>query len=225
MKPIAPRRHAFSLIELVIVIAVIVIIAAFTMPAMNTILRGSQLTQGSGLLVGQLSLARQQALSRNRQVEVRFYRYADPEIPGEDVTNPKTGKFRAIQLFQVLPSGVSVPIDKVQTLPGGVIFSYSESEGLSSLLDLPTGLAPKKPGVTDKAAPPLPRGVGMNYEYISFKFLPDGSTDKHPTGKWFVTIIGLNDRLNKPTEPPPNFFTVQIDPVSGVTKTYRPTAG
>jgi uncharacterized protein (TIGR02596 family) len=225
MKSIAPRRHAFSLIELIIVISVIVIIAAFTIPALNTILKGSQLTQGSNILVGQLTLARQQALSRNRTVEVRFYRFADPEIPGEDVTDLKTGKFRALQLFQVLPSGVATPIDKVQTLPGGVIFSRGEAEGLSSLIDLPTGLTPKKPGTDDKAAPRLPRGVDLKYEYVSLRFLPDGSTDKSPTGKWFITVIGINDKLPKPTEPPPNFFTVQIDPVSGVTKIFRPTAG
>lgn len=219
------RKRAFSLIELVIVISVIVVIAAFTIPAMNTVLRGSQLNQGSSMLVGQLNIARQQALSRNRQIEVRFYRYADPEVPGEDVTKAETGKFRAMQLFQITPQGVALPIDKIQTLPGGVIFSYSDTEGLSSLIDRPTALTPKKPGIADKAAPRLGRGVDYNYEYISFKFMPDGSTDRNPTGRWFITVIGLNDRLESPTKPPPNFFTVQVDPVSGVTKVYRPQAG
>ena len=225
MKNIAPRRQAFSLIELVIVISIIVIIAAFTIPAMNTLLKGSQLTQGANTLVAQLNIARQQALSRNRQIEVRFYRFGDPEVPGEDATDLKTGKFRAMQLFQVLPTGVSVPIDKVQVLPGGVIFAYSEADGLSSLIDMPTGKTPKKPGIDDKAAPLLPRGVDLKYEYVSFKFMQDGSTDRSPTSKWYVTVIGINDKLESPNKPPPNFFTVQVDPVSGVTKIYRPTAG
>jgi uncharacterized protein (TIGR02596 family) len=225
MKPISPRRQAFSLIELVIVISVIVIIAAFTIPAMNTILKGSQMSQGAGILVGQLNIARQQALSRNRQIEVRFYRYADPEVPGEDVTKPESGRYRAMQLFQIMPNGIALPIDKVQTLPGSVVFSQSTTEGLSSLLDEPTASKPKKPGIDDRAAPRLPRGVDLNYEYLSFKFMQDGGTDRTPTKTWFVTIIGLNDRLESATKPPPNFFTVQVDPVSGVTKTYRPTAG
>ncbi len=225
MKSTTPNRHAFSLIELIIVISVIVIIAAFTIPAMNTVLKGSQLTQGSGILVGQLNIARQQALSRNRQVEVRFYRYADPETPGEEAGKPETGKYRAMQLFQVTPQGVALPIDKVQTLPLSVIFSYSETEGLSSLLDKPTAQTPKKPGIADKAAPRLGRGIDYNYEYVSLKFMQDGSTDKSPTGRWYVTVIGLNDKLTSPTKPPPNFFTVQVDPVSGVTKTFRPNAG
>ena len=225
ISPIPQRVRAFSLIELIIVISVIVIIAAFTIPAMNTILKGSQLTQGAGMVIGQLNIARQQALSRNRAVEVRFYRYADPEVPGEDVTAPATGKFRALQLFQIQPSGVALPIDKVQTLPGGVIFAYSTSLGLSSLLDKGTAGTPKKPGIDDSTAPRLPRGVDFNYEYVSFKFLQDGSTDRTPTAQWFVTMIGINEKIESATSPPPNFFTVQVDPVSGVTKTYRPSAG
>ena len=225
LSPTSQRAHAFSLIELIIVISVIVIIAAFTLPAMNTVLKGSQLSQGAGLIIGQLNIARQQAIARNKPVEVRFYRFADPEVPGEDVTTPATGKFRAMQLFQVQASGVALPIDKLQTLPGGVIFAYSESKGLSSLIDKNTAYAPKKPGLDDKGAPRLPRGVDFNYEYLSFKFLQDGSTDRSPTGQWFITLVGLNEKIISPEVPPPNFFTVQVDPVSGVTKTYRPNAG
>ncbi|HYR57249.1 MAG TPA: Verru_Chthon cassette protein D [Chthoniobacteraceae bacterium] len=220
----ASRRRAFSLIELIIVISVIVIIAAFTMPAMNTILRGSNMTQASGLIVGQLSIARQQALSRNRPVEVRFYRFADPETPGETVADPSTGQFRAMQLFEVQQSGVALPIDKMQRLPGGVIFAYAPGTGLSSLIDKGTAGAPTQASA-DQTAPRLPRGVDMNYEYVSFRFQQDGSTNKNPTGKWFITLISINDKLAASDKPPPNFFTVQIDPVSGVTKTYRPTAG
>ncbi len=224
ISPTPHRTRAFSLIELIIVISVIVIIAAFTIPAMNTVLRGSQLSQGAGMVIGQLNIARQQALSRNRQVEVRFYRYADPEIPGEDVTAPATGKFRAMQLFQIMPSGAALPIDKVQTLPGGVMFAYSDSKGFSSLLDKGTAAAPKQPK-SDPTAPRLPRGVDFNYEYVAFRFLQDGSTDRTPTAQWFLTLVGINEKIETATVPPPNFFTVQVDPVSGVTKTYRPNAG
>ncbi len=221
------RQRGFSLIELIVVISIIVLIAGFTVPAATTILRGSQLTQASGTLVGQISLARQQALTKNRAVEVRFYRFGNPETPGEDVGNPSTGKFRALQLFEVLENGVSVPLDKPQMLPANVIFAYSEeqSAGLSSLIDKGSAGTPKKPGTDDRAAPHLPRGIGHKYEYVSFRFLQDGSTDLTPTDTWYVTLIGLTDQLQSAAEPPPNFFTVQVDPVSGSTRTFRPTAG
>lgn len=229
MKTTPPRRdqRAFSLIELIVVISIIILIAGFTVPAATTILKGSQLTQASGTLVGQISLARQQALTKNRAIEVRFYRFADPETPGEDVSNPATGKFRAIQIFEVLENGVAVPLDKPQMLPNNVVFAYTEGDtaGLSSIIDQATAGQPKKPGTNDKAAPRLPRGIDYKYEYVSFRFLQDGSTNLTPTDTWYVTLVGLNDRLPKPDEPPPNFFTVQVDPVSGSTRTFRPTAG
>lgn len=226
--PFAPQRQrAFSLIELIVVIGIIVLIAGFTVPAATTILRGTQITQASGTLVGQLNLARQQALTKNRAIEVRIYRFGDPETPGEDVNIPATGKFRAMQLFEVLENGVSVPLDKAQMLPNTVIFAHSEDEGvgLSSIIDSATGGKPKRPGKQDRAAPRLPRGIDYKYEYISFRFLQNGSTDLVPTDTWYLTLIGLNDRLKAHDEPPPNFFTVQVDPVSGSTRSFRPTAG
>jgi uncharacterized protein (TIGR02596 family) len=220
-------QRAFSLIELIVVISIIVLIAGFAVPAASTIIRGSALSQASNAIIGQISLARQQALTKNRAVEVRFYRFADPETPGEDVANPSTGKFRAVQLFEVLENGVAVPLDKAQMLPNTVIFAYTEdkSVGLSSIIDQAKAGTPKKPGTNDRAAQRLPRGIDYNYEFVSFRFLQDGSTDLSPTDSWYVTLIGLNDRLKTPSEPPPNFFTVQVDPVSGSTRSFRPTSG
>jgi len=222
MKPTAPRRsHAFSLIELIIVISVIAIIATFTIPALNTILKGSYLSQGSSMLVGQLNIARQQAISRNRQIEVRFYRFADPETPGENVAVPSTGAFRALQIFE-LREGVGIPLDKIQRLPGPVVFSYSQERGISSLIDGLTFL--RRPGVADPAAPRLPR-VDLQYEYVALRFMPDGSTDRRATEKWFITVVEANAKQPSPGMPPANFFTVQVDPVSGTIRNYRPTAG
>jgi uncharacterized protein (TIGR02596 family) len=213
-------------VELIAVIAIVVIIAGLTVPAVSRILRGSQLTQASGMIVGQLSLARQHAMTRNRPVEVRFYRFADPEMPGETSGVPSSGKFRALQLFEVLENGVALPLSKIEVLPQSVIFAYAgQGLGVSSLIDLGSAGTPKRPGSDDKAAPALPRGVGHNYEYVAFRFLQDGSTNLRLTDTWYLTLVGLTDRLKSPAEPPPNYFTVQINPVSGSTRTFRPNAG
>jgi hypothetical protein len=97
------------------------------------------------------------------------------------------------------------------------------SQKLSSLVDATseTGTqAPKQPTAQD---PELPRGVKKNYQYCSFRFLPDGSTNLLPTKSWYITVHLLTDKVNSEL-PPPNFFTLQIDPVSGTTKSYRPAA-
>lgn len=236
-KHLLPTRHsAFSLIELVVVIAIIAIIAGFIVPAATGVLRGSAITQASQILTDQISLARQLALSRNRAVEVRFYAYGDAESPGEDWTvqpsttnpvpllNPKA-QFRAIQLFEILESGVAVRIDssKLERLPVSVVIEPNVT--FSSLI--------KTPAITPNTTsdPDLPRKVGKNYVYTSFRFLQDGSTNLSPTqaGGWFVTIRNLTDipvanELKNAKGVPINFFTLQIDPVSGAIKGFRPTA-
>jgi uncharacterized protein (TIGR02596 family) len=234
MKLPSPRARAFSLIELVVVIAVLAIIAAFSVPAVTSMLQGSSLTQASQMLVDQVNLARQFALSKNTMVEVRFYRYSDPDTPGEDVTKPKEGKFRALQVFEILPSGAGVPLGKLEELPNSVMLAANRDkpeDGFSSILD--SGKLQTSDQFKDRTAyylslPELPKGIKKQYEFVYFRFMPDGSTTLGPTSLWYVTLHGVNDRPLKEdggTRPPPNFFTLQIDPVSGTTKIFRPTAG
>ena len=216
------KLSAFSLIELVVVIAIIAIIATFTVPAATTILRGSAITQASQTLTDQISFARQRALSRNLAVEVRFYQYADPEAPGETVSDPTTGQYRALQLFEVVESVVAIPIDKPQRLPISVVMEPNKT--FSSLITDPSSPSTRtvqKPAASD---PELPRGVAKNYNYVAFRFQQDGSTNLPPASQWFVTIRNLTDKVTGST-PPPNFFTLQVDPVSGTVKGFRPTAG
>ncbi len=213
-------RGGFSLIEMIVVVGIIAVIATFAVPAANTVIRGSQLTQASQVLSDQISLARQQAITKNRSVEVRFYRFADNEQPGEEADKPKTGKFRAIQLFEVLETGTPVPMGKIHRLPTTVVINDGK---LTTLIDTngTSSQSPKDPTNTD---PELPRGVQRNYEYVAFRFLPDGSTNLMPTENWYATIHALTDQIEG-DNPPANFFTIQVDPVSGTTKSYRPTAG
>ena len=216
------RTSAFSLIELVVVIAIIAIIATFTVPAATTILRGSALTQASQTLTDQISFARQRALSRNLAVEVRFYLYADPEAPGETVNTPTTGQYRAIQLFEVVESGVAIPIGKPERLPISVVME--QDKVFSSLITDPSSPATRTVQSPVASDPELPRGVAKNYKYVSFRFQQDGSTNLPPATTWFVTIRNLTDKATG-TKPPSNFFTLQVDPVSGAVKGFRPTAG
>ena len=86
------------------------------------------------------------------------------------------------------------------------------------------------PGAQEPSGLLLPRGVGNQYNYVAFRFLQDGSTNLAPTGTvWFMTLINMTDKgyLGQGTTQymPFNYFTLQIDPVIGTTKPYRPQAG
>jgi len=235
----APQRSSartgFTLIELLAVIAVIAVVIAFAVPATNTILRGSQLSQGGQLIGDQLAYARQLALTKNRTTEFRFYKFGDPEMPGENVDEPATGRWRGFQIFEILDNGAAVPVSAFQRMPRMTVF---EADKYSTLLDRTIRGLPKD-AANDPTAPAIPieingKAVGQSYQYMSLRFLPDGVTNLPPKAKkqggngdetdgWYVTVIALSDE-GKELENI-NFATIQIDPFTGSQKSFRPTVG
>ncbi len=227
------RAGAFSLIELLIVISIIAIIAGFSIPAVTSVLKGSALTQAGTALEDQMSMARQHALGNNRLVQVRFYRYADPEMPGEKVDDPSTGQFRAIQYFERSPGGIWSPVGKVVRLPDSMMMNPTER--FSTILgeDNATRLVlANKVQADPNNHVELPRGVKFNYDYIYIHFTPSGGTDlkvlgipgrSSSGGLWYITMHSIVDLTSAtPSSNPPNYFCWMVDPVTGVGRVYKP---
>lgn len=216
-----PRaREGFTILELLVVISIMALIASFSIPAANSIQKGSQLTQGAQMVGDQLGLARQIAITRNHPVEVRFYQYGDPLTPGEQATDPSTGKYRALQAFEVLESGSLNALGKVQRLAVSIIMDSGGT--LSSLIAPPS--SGSSPVITAAGSQTvlIPR-VQRQYNSAAFRFLPDGSTNlpKMSGQQWFLTLHNLNDGDGL-SSPPKNFATLQVNAANGHIKTYRP---
>ena len=207
-------RRALTLMELIVVVAIIMLLVALVTPAVVPLLRASNLTKASAMLVDELNLARQVALTQNRDVEVRFYRLG-AKMDAADL------QYRAFRSF--LANGAnpaaSQPLSGVKYLPEPVIIS--DNPKISTLLDYGgsgrTGLARAQETLPDVSSPST---------YISFLFRSTGGTNLAPVdppdGKWFLTLYLENAAKNPTTGLPDNYFTAQVEPVTGRVRTFRP---
>ena len=212
-RPVIMRKRivlAFTLVELLTVMAVISILIAIVAPTAIQVLKGNNLTQSGEMVSDQFVLARQSALSSNRTVQMRFY-----QLP---TAVPGATPYNAVQCFRMDDNGTATPLTKVQPLKNNIIFSADKN--YSSLITPPSG-NPTISG-TDK----IPAYGDQKCNYVGFQFLADGSTDLDPTaaknyGGWFVTL--LDTTLPVPTsEPPRNYYTLRVEALDGHTRLFRP---
>lgn len=70
--PPARRLSAFTLIELLTVMAIITLLMGFGVPAISSLAKGSQMNQALAEVAGLLEMARQQATAQNTYVWVAF---------------------------------------------------------------------------------------------------------------------------------------------------------
>jgi uncharacterized protein (TIGR02596 family) len=189
--------RAFSLVELLAVMAIIVIIIVFSVPMFTSISQGSNLNRAGQILGDHLSLARQKAVTLNRDIEMRFYQF-----PGV-----ATSGWRGVQLVQIdqTPTGpMEKPVTRVVEMPTGI--SMVDRDNLSPLI------ASSPHSGTAKLTS---RG---DVKYRSFRFRADGSTDAADIANNFVTLAQITDSAT----PPRNFYTLQVNPVTGKVSVFRP---
>ena len=177
-----PRRRAgFSLIELLVVVAILGLMVTLLVPALGSIVSGWNLELGGSQVVDSLSLARQIAMSRGRRVVWEM----------DAGTN---GLYRIMEF----KGGTWQPASRIQTLPENIRPDSSISNSTlfsDAKKDLPctNNFSNSTASVTD---------------VISITFRPDGTTLLSPSGtnslrlkhtqatnNWFIiTVNGVTGK-------------------------------
>jgi len=110
---VSPRRAAFSLIELMSVMAVITMVAGFVVPSLKGLVGGNTVDTGASKLAGLLNLARSEAIAQH--TIVRFV--VATSWPGQNsdgslrrvslwAWQPDSGRYLAISNWEELPTGL-----------------------------------------------------------------------------------------------------------------------
>jgi len=198
--PFRRPSPAFSLLEMLAVIAIIGILAALIGPAVGTILESSKLNTAVNLVADQIALARQTALAQSRRVEVRFYKFATPDA--------EPAAFRGIRARIISDTGESTPISPIQQLPQPIIISSEPSQNTVF----------RKTPVSYEGSENLPKVP--NAPFFKFSFLPNGRTDFAAGDNPFLTIYSSRGASNASL--PANYAVLQIDTMTGNVRIFRP---
>jgi len=188
---------AFSLIELLTVIAILGILSTLLVPAISSISRGSNLNRAGQMIADELALARQEAVTKNRDVEVRFY----------ELTNGLSPGWRAVRRWRVdqTPTGpVTNASSRLIVIPEGIVMATKND--LSPLVTSNT--------VTGTETHPSYGSV----KYSSFRFRGNGSLKTSVDTNTYVTLVNAPDSEARPA----NFYTLQINPLTGKVSIFRP---
>jgi len=188
---------AFSLIELLAVMAVVAIIIAISLPAFTSLTSGSNLNRAGQMVGDQIALARQEAVARNRDVQVTFY----------NLTNGTTKGWRGMRILRVdqTQNGTVTNVaTRLVQIPDGIVIS---ADPATSPL-----LSAGRTGTTN-----LP-GYGT-VEYSSFRFRANGSMESgFGATNNSLTLQNASAQGN----PPSNYYTIQVNPLTGKVSVYRP---
>lgn len=197
---------AFSLVELLAVIALLVVLLTFATIGFNSILTSSNLEQAGRTVLDEINLARQSAATRNANVEVRFIR------------KPSSESGNSTPVFWQMQSGIHdkrngnifTPIHPPARLPAGTLLI--ENEKFSPMLHY-----------IPKENSSLPA-----YEYVPVTIRPSGeinpvsSLPHSSRSQWCVTVISQKDAAAVSASDLNDFITIQIDPLTSRAKVYRP---
>lgn len=192
------RNGGYSLVEILVVIAVAAILGVLAIQAFNAVSQAANISRAATQILGVISIAKQRATSENQTAVIRILGDSD-------------GIYQAFQIYERGENGDLTAIERAVFLPTGTCLATNPA--ISSVFSLPR--------FTSGSNDPVVPGFSGNYRFIEFEVRPTGRFGLEIDQQWFVTVIG-GDADPGASTPPANFATIQIDPVNGGTTLYRP---
>lgn len=202
-------RQAFTLLEMLLVVAVIVSLLGVASPAIQGAMSASRLKDSADLVYNRIFEAQQLAITLGTETELRIYQAPDL------VDSSPVPSLRKVQVFVLRsePDGS----DATDTTP-----TFTPSSGSEAL----------HPSIVVSSQPTYNSLLKLGYKsdsrrdttgsYVAFRFHPDGSTNLPPSQCWFLTLIERQVEDSKVK--PKNFITIQVDSATGTLRRFQPGA-
>ena len=216
-------RGAFTLVEMLVVMAIIAILAVLALPAVKGMLGSMDLKGAANIVTAQLDLARQTASTRNVQTDVRIYQ--DP-----NVTDPNAGGANAYRIIAVVipaaASGAAADefVSPGLALPGDIVFDQSTTYSTllnPALFDDSAHTVTRTTAVEATTAPTQLQGK----TYMKLSYLPGGTAylenDTTTTGTWCLSLRNVHAKAAA-SAPASNFISIVVDPSTSRFRVYQP---
>lgn len=209
------RRAAFSLIELLVVMAIIGLLVSVSALGLRGTIRTQTLAGAAGQLAADLDLAALQAAKENRPVEVFFYQFVPDDSPAEP--GIRAYQFAVLDGFDDNGRPSYRFLTEVRRLAAGIVLA--DDPRFTSLMHLPAGPAIDQHG----------GGVTEDHSVRAYQVRPDGTTtlsQLRPDGSrapnrfdHFATLVYQTDPVTD-LGLPRDFRTVVINPLNARARLY-----
>lgn len=228
-KPSLRRTKGFTLIEMLVVVAIIVLLLVFSQPALSRTLMSSKLSGAGQSLLGAISQAQQLAFANNVPVDIRFFKVKDAF--GE---NPAYRSYQIFKITQVTEGTGTGATIKEQLIPEGNLVNLPENILIVDDEDL-------SPALSGDGLPDVRENSSTGYSgaeeatFNAWRFMPDGTCRKvgasqnnmatltyQTLTESFLTITSDAGQPITVANLPKNFFTIQVDPFTGKARSYAP---
>ena len=211
---------AFSLVELIVVVAVIGIVTGFVVPAVSGMGRATALVTGGNMVANLTNQARQTAVAKNTMTALVL------------LGNQGTAEdYRTLTVLEYVPGGVGwSPLTGWQKLPDGIAVDTERAD--STFLDhSPAFPQPQASGLEAPKNPPVfyqQQQVKDGDGYAARIFLPSGGlqNSQDPAQLRLVEGFVQNGRLVRThrdsSGKSSNYYDLTIIGATGITKVSRP---